>query len=730
VQNAQPYVVALVGCLAVAAFSACSAQSQTPVAQAQPRTVTQTVLYNFCSKSGCTDGEDIEAGLVQGADGNFYGTTYCGGTNDSGTIFKITPGGTLTTIYNFCTLENCDDGSNPQAALTQGSDGNFYGTTFYGGSSSNGGGAVFKVTPAGTLTVLHSFCSLTNCADGSLSSGAVVQGTDGNFYGTTVEGGANVNSDVCDTSGNMCGTLFKVTSSGTFATLYSFCALSNCSDGGVPSSGLVQGTDGDFYGTTFAGGGTNSAGSAFKFSTSTGKLTTIYDFCSQAGCDDGGLPNAVLVQSANGSFYGTTSFGGENAGGAASAGTIFDMTSSGAISILYNLCGLTNCTDGAEPYYAGVFEGSDGNFYGSTLQGGADTLGTVYSVSPSASFDQLYSFDGTTGESPFAGLVQGSDGNFYSTTETGGANSSGTVYKIAISPALAAPVQLTLSSASISKGSAVTLTWKVGNGFSDTLQQCYAFVQGGVTGAGTWTGKQTGTPSSGGYSGSASITPTATGTYTYALTCGGQESGFATVTVTSALPATTTTLVATPTSLNIGQSVTLNATVAKQVGSGTPTGSVKFVYGSDTLATVALKSGVATLTAPTTGYPAGGYAITAEYGGDSGDAASQGSTTVTLDKNSTSTVLTVMPNPVPANSSVTLKATVKRADSTGFATGTVTFYAGTTSLATASLNSAGVATLTASSTGVAAATYPVHAVYAGDAADNGSTSATVSVVVK
>jgi hypothetical protein len=103
---------------------------------------------------------------------------------------------------------------------------------------------------------------------------------------------------------------------------------------------------------------------------------------------------------------------------------------------------------------------------------------------------------------------------------------------------------------------------------------------------------------------------------------------------------------------------------------------------------------------------------------------------VTLDKNMTSAVLTVTPNPVPANSSVTLKATIKRADSTGFATGTVTFYVGTTLLASSSLNSAGVATLTASSKGVAAATYPLHAVYAGDAADNGSTSATVSVVVQ
>ena len=172
-----------------------------------------------------------EAGLVQGSDGNFYGTTYVGGANGDGTVFKTTPSGTLTTLYSFAG----SDGDTPVAGLVQSRDGNFYGTTSAGGV--NDGGTVFKITPSGTLTTLYSFAG--NGSDGANPFAELVQGSDGNFYGTTLSGGENND-----------GTVFKITPSGTLTTLYSFAG----SDGDQAYAGLVQGSDGNFYGTTYAGG--------------------------------------------------------------------------------------------------------------------------------------------------------------------------------------------------------------------------------------------------------------------------------------------------------------------------------------------------------------------------------------------------------------------------------------------------------------------------------------------
>jgi uncharacterized repeat protein (TIGR03803 family) len=201
--------------------------------------------------------------LVQGADGNFYGTTFAGGTssncnlayNGCGTVFKITPQGTLTTLHSFDNAGGCY----PEAGLVQGTDGNFYGTTSGGGP--NGycgypvpvGGTVFKITPAGILTTLYNFCSRTNCTDGKGPYGELVQATDGNFYGTTNGGGANGDR----------GTIFRVTPGGAFTTLYSFCSQPNCADGILPYGKLMQAADGNFYGTTYEGG-TNGAGTIFR----------------------------------------------------------------------------------------------------------------------------------------------------------------------------------------------------------------------------------------------------------------------------------------------------------------------------------------------------------------------------------------------------------------------------------------------------------------------------------
>ena len=171
---------------------------------------TLTTLYSFCSQGGCTDGDYPRAGLVQTTNGDLYGTTAAGGANRlGGTVFKITPGGTLTTLYSFCSQTNCTDGSNSFAGLVQAANGDLYGTTGDGGA--NGYGAVFKITPSGTLTTLYSFCSQTNCTDGAGPEAGLVQAANGDLYGTTYSGGNNYN-----------GTVFKITPTGTLTTLYRF----------------------------------------------------------------------------------------------------------------------------------------------------------------------------------------------------------------------------------------------------------------------------------------------------------------------------------------------------------------------------------------------------------------------------------------------------------------------------------------------------------------------------
>jgi uncharacterized repeat protein (TIGR03803 family) len=314
-----------------------------------------------------TDGAYSYGALIQGADGNFYGTTYTGGANGEGAVFEVTPGGTLNPLYSFCSLSSCADGIGPYAGLVQGTDGNFYGTTPSGGA--NGAGTVFEVTPGGTLTTLYSFCSLSSCADGIGPYAGLMQGTDGNFYGTTSTGGAN-----------HVGTVFQITPAGTLTTLHSFCSLSKCGDGSDPGGELVQGADGNFYGTT-AAGGASIEGTVFKI-TPEGILTTLYSFCSLSKCADGAGPRAGLVQGTDGNFYGTTYADGANSGG-----TAFQITPGGTLNTLYSLCSWSNCADGSGPW-GGLVEGTDGNFYGAALFGGNvsaacdNGCGTVYKLSP------------------------------------------------------------------------------------------------------------------------------------------------------------------------------------------------------------------------------------------------------------------------------------------------------------------------------------------------------------
>jgi len=378
-----------------------------------------------------TDGRQPYAGLVQAANGNLYGTTSYGsanGNNYTGTIFEITPAGALTTLYTFCSQANCADGQAPRAGLIQGANGNFYGTTASGGVNAPcdgaiGCGTVFQITPAGTLTTLYTFCPTSPCTDGATPVAGLVQAANGDFYGTTQFGGAYGY-----------GTVFKITPSGKLTTLYTLCSLYLCADGANPVAGLVQGANGDFYGTTEYGGA-HSAGTVFKI-TPSGKLTTLYSFCSLYPCLDGSGPEG-LIQAASGDFYGTTSAGGPTGACdvGQGCGTVFKITPTGTLKTIHSFCSESGCPDGRNPA-AGLIQATDGNLYGTTAYGGncgSDCGdGTVFRITPSGKLTTLYSFDGPSGSNPSAVLVQDTNGTLYGTTPSGGANYDGTVFSLSV----------------------------------------------------------------------------------------------------------------------------------------------------------------------------------------------------------------------------------------------------------------------------------------------------------
>jgi uncharacterized repeat protein (TIGR03803 family) len=262
-----------------------------------------TNLHAFCSPPHCTDGAYPHGALALSSNGDFYGTASGGGYNSAGTVFSMTAGGVFSVLYAFCSKAQCADGEDPEAGLTLGTNGLFYGTTHGGGASNQcqgGCGTVFEVSPKGALTTLYSFCEAPKCGDGSGPLSALVEGRDGNFYGTTARGGLNNN-----------GTVFRITPEGDFTALYGFCSQTNCADGSDPRSGLVLGTDGAFYGTTYSGGA-YSNGALFRITT-TGFFTVLHSF----DVFDGQNPDGALFQATNGTLYGTTVFGGSSRAGTA-----------------------------------------------------------------------------------------------------------------------------------------------------------------------------------------------------------------------------------------------------------------------------------------------------------------------------------------------------------------------------------------------------------------------------
>jgi uncharacterized repeat protein (TIGR03803 family) len=342
-----------------------------------------------------TEGKDPVAGLVQGTDGNLYGTTASGGANNHGTVFGVTPSGTITMVYSFCPVTGCADGSAPGSSLVQASDGNFYGTTVSGGANSLG--TIFSITPGGVETVLYSFCNLADCSDGDEPVTGLLLAIDGNLYGTTYYGGSHND-----------GTIFRYNiAAGTLDTLYSFCSQPSCADGIQPQGQLIQGKNGQLYGTTVAFGA-NGEGTAFRFNPATKRLATLYSFCAQSSCTDGSQPLGGLIQATNGNFYGTTS-----AGGTYGVGTVFELTASGTETVVYSF---SENYDG-DPF-AALVQGTNGVLYGTTTGG---YCGGVFEIVPKSEDEKLlWTFDeglaSRDGCRPTGSLIQHTNGLFYGTT--------------------------------------------------------------------------------------------------------------------------------------------------------------------------------------------------------------------------------------------------------------------------------------------------------------------------
>ena len=433
--------------------------------------LTAQTLQTLVSFNG-SNGEKPVATLTLGSDGNFYGITSYGGNinlNNGygyGTIFRVTTSGILTMLVSF----NNTNGATPNAGLTLGSDGNFYGTTQQGGG--NGYGTVFKVTTDGSLTTLVSF----NGSNGAFPYAGLTLGNDGNFYGTT----ASANSGR--------GTVFMMTTNGVLTTLASF----NGNNGGFntyfPLAALSLGNDGDFYGLTEGGGITNSLypsgmGTVFKVTTN-GVLTTLVSFTGS----NGGQPEAALTLGTDGNFYGTTVGGGDtNYDGGYGYGTVFKVTTNGVLTTLVSFTG----SNGEIPN-AALTLGTDGNFYGTASQGGRNGVGTIFKVTTSGTLTTLVSFNGNNGNGEFpqgtfqdTALTLGLDGNFYGTTPYGGnvnlnnGNGDGTVFRLLLPPIITAPTMIASGQFQFSFNTVTGVNYAVQ--YSTNLIQWFPFVTlGGV----------------------------------------------------------------------------------------------------------------------------------------------------------------------------------------------------------------------------------------------------------
>ena len=360
---------------------------------AQALAQTESIIYSFANPP---DAFKPQCNLIADTAGNMYGTTFSGGTNNLGTVFKITPTGTESVVYSFA---GGADGSHPIAGLFRDpKTGNLYGTTIYGGSTNNG--TVFVLSPTtGVETVLYSF---KGGLDGFNPSSSVVKsGT--NIFGTTFNGGQFGN-----------GTIFKLAATGKETILHSFNSAFPTLDGSSPYGSLVL-HKGIFYGTTIMGGASN-LGTVYSI-TKTGSYALLYSF--KGGSNDGQTPYAGVAFDSTDNMYGTTYGGGID-----NAGVVYKIAA-GVDSILYSFH--RNGGDGINPQAALIRYKN--NFYG-TATGGNANGGSVFKVTPAGTETVLHLFTGgADGFNPYSALVV-VNGAFYSTTNIGGTSSLGTVFKL------------------------------------------------------------------------------------------------------------------------------------------------------------------------------------------------------------------------------------------------------------------------------------------------------------
>jgi len=359
--------------------------------------------------------------LIQGKDGVFYGTSRRGGIPDKGTVFAFTPPSALAILYEFT---GATDGSNPGSALIEARDGNLYGTT--SGEEPSAHGTVYRVTKDSVFTTIHTFTG----TDGQQPA-ALVEATDGFLYGVTLLGGAHA-----------AGVLFKISTSGAFTVLHAFTGLPG--DGGYPLAGLIQASDGNFYGTT-AGGGRNNTGTVFKLSPS-GEVGILHDFADAAS---GVRPIASVTQASDGNLYGSTF-----SGGAYNLGTLFRLSVSGAFRLLHSF---TGGADGGNPIGA-LTKADNQSLYGTTAIGpmssGSSGNGTLFSITFDGTVSGLITFEQSLLRYPLGPVIRAADGYVYGAAAGGWAfASAGGIFRLFKPPACTSKVDISQS------GTTLTMTF-------------------------------------------------------------------------------------------------------------------------------------------------------------------------------------------------------------------------------------------------------------------------------
>jgi uncharacterized repeat protein (TIGR03803 family) len=376
---------------------------------------TESVLYNFCSLANCADGEQPRGNIVRDSAGNIYGTTEAGGQFGQGVLYRVSLAGVETVLHNFGST--ADDGQIPNG-LAADSAGNLYGTTQYGGSHvvyGLGRGTVFKMTPAGAYSILYNFGA--TATDGQNPFAGVVVDAAGNLYGTTLGGGAYSDGTVykltptgtetifhsfdsnnldgeaprlpvtLDKKGNVLGatsyggnrengTIFEVSASGVYSILYNFNYLGDTT-AGDPFTGLTLDAAGNLYGGSFLGGTGGESGTIYEIGHGSGKIWTEEVLIAFSSNDSGYYyPRSGVTFDSQGNMYGTAELGG-----ALGYGGVWEQTAGGELQSVFNF----NYTDGSNPASNLILD-SEGNLYGTTPFGGSSTVfnggGVLYEVTP------------------------------------------------------------------------------------------------------------------------------------------------------------------------------------------------------------------------------------------------------------------------------------------------------------------------------------------------------------